>query len=60
MEQTNKTKIVFSIYYAAELMDLGHKIIKQIPNPLKPTLTAWVFEVDDTFEADFRAIKERK
>jgi len=61
MEQTNqKTKLIFSIYYAAELIDLGHKVIKTVRNPVRPDLLAWLFEVDDTFEQDFRNIRRRE
>jgi len=43
--------------YAIELKKMGHIVAETVPNPQKPYLISWVFEVDETFHLDFAEIK---
>lgn len=54
-----KTKYytVYNMKYAIELKKMGHKVAETVPNPQKPYLISWVFEVDETFHLDFAEIK---
>ena len=54
-----KTKYytVYNMKYAIELKKRGHIVAETVPNPQKPYLIRWVFEVDETFHLDFAEIK---
>lgn len=52
-----KTQIIYNMNMATQLVAKGHKVRGTMPNPFKPDFTAWVFEVDDTFELDFEQLK---
>lgn len=54
----NKTRVVFKMNIAAKLIDKGHEVVEILPNPQKPRLKMWVFAVDDTFDEDFRKLRE--
>lgn len=53
----NKTRVIYSMKMAVELIEKGHKVIMTMPNIKDPRYTVWVFSVDETFEADFEALK---
>lgn len=50
-------RIVYSMKYAMKLIEMGHKVISTMPNPEEPKYTTWIFALDDTFDADFKALK---
>lgn len=52
----NKTRMVYRLDYAVELMKKGYQPVCTMPNPQKPHLTTWVFEWTKEFEADFKAL----
>lgn len=49
--------IVYKMDYAIKLMEMGHKVKTIMPNPHKPEFNVWVFESDETFDRDFKALK---
>lgn len=53
----DKTRVIYSMKIAAELIRMGHKVIMTMPNIKDNRYTVWVFEVNDTFKADFEALK---
>lgn len=56
-EYKDKTKVIYSMKIAVELISRGHSVITTMPNIKDPRYTVWVFGIDDTFEADFEEIK---
>jgi hypothetical protein len=46
----NKHIMVYKLDYAISLMDAGFTVVKTMPNPLRPELTAWVFEKSEGFD----------
>ena len=50
-------KIVYSLRIAMYLIKQGHKVVTTMPNPEEPQYTTWIFQMDDTLEADFNKIK---
>ena len=56
----NKTKLkpVYKMNYAMELIQLGHTVAMTSPNPLNQSLVMWFFNDDETFDEDFKRIKE--
>ena len=50
-------RIVYSMRIAMELIKLGHRVISTMPNPEDARYIAWIFESDDTFEPDLKAVK---
>ena len=53
----DKTKVIYSMRIAAELIQLGHNVLMTMPNIKDTRYTVWVFGMDDTLEADFEALK---
>ena len=53
----NEYKIIYSLKIAMYLIKQGHKVITTMPNPEEPQYTTWIFQMDDTLEADFNKIK---
>ena len=53
----NEYKIVYSLKIAMYLIKKGHKVVTTIPNPEEPQYTTWIFQMDNTLEADFKAAK---
>ena len=53
----NEYKIVYSLKIAMYLIKKGHKVITTMPNPEEPQYTTWIFQMDDTLEADFNSAK---
>lgn len=56
----NKTKIVFSMKIAAQLIRKGHKVMAEIPNPANKKYMSWIFAVDETFERDFQELVRKE
>lgn len=57
MTNTNtKTKIVYKMDLALELIQRGHEVLITMPNPKKPEFTCWVFSMDSTLERDIQSI----
>lgn len=55
-----KTKIVYNTKIAAELCRQGFKVIRTQPNPQKPWLVCYVFEVSPGFyEALSKEVERR-
>ena len=50
-------KIVYSLRIAMYLIKKGHKVVTTMPNPEEPQYTTWIFQMDDTLDADFNHIK---
>lgn len=50
-------KIIYSLRIAMYLIKKGHKVVTTMPNPEEPQYTAWIFQLDDTFETDFEHVK---
>lgn len=50
-------KIVYSLRIAMHLIKKGHKVVTTMPNPEEPQYTTWIFQMDDTLEADFNSVK---
>lgn len=55
-----ETQVVFKMRYAAQLMDMGHKVVEILPNPYSPKFKMWVFEVDETFEEDLNKLRRKE
>ena len=53
----DEDKIVYSLRIAMYLIKQGHKVVTTMPNPEEPQYTTWIFQMDDTLEADFNKIK---
>lgn len=53
----DKTKVIYSMRIAAELIQLGHNVLMTMPNIKDTRYTVWVFGMDDTLESDFEKIK---
>lgn len=53
-----KSKKVFSLFLAMDLCSLGHKIVRLELNK-EQRKQVYVFEVNETFEEDFRKIVGR-
>ena len=53
----NEYKIVYSLRIAMYLIKKGHKVITTMPNPEEPQYTTWIFQMDDTLDADFNSVK---
>ena len=56
----NKTKIIFSMALAGQLMELGHEVLGEIPNPTNKKLTSWIFKIDETFFEDFKKLQRKE
>jgi hypothetical protein len=56
----NETKVIFSMALAAQLIERGHEVIAEMPNPENKKFTAWVFKVDETFYKDFDEIQRKE
>jgi hypothetical protein len=56
MTKPNKYVMIYRLDYAMELKKLGHEIVETCPNPRNSTLTAFIFEKDESFEEDFNTI----
>jgi hypothetical protein len=50
MTKRNKNIMVYKLDYAIALMDAGFTVVKTMPNPKSPELTAWVFEKSEGFD----------
>ncbi len=53
----NEYKIVYSLKIAMYLIKKGHKVVTTMPNPEEPQYTTWIFQMDETLEADFNSAK---
>ncbi len=53
----NEYKIVYSLKIAMFLIKKGHLVVTTMPNPEEPQYTTWIFQMDDTLEADFEKAK---
>lgn len=51
-----KTRVIFSMKVAAELIQRGHSVLMTMPNIKDPRYTVWVFGVDETFNEDFEEL----
>ncbi len=56
MNTNTKHKIIYRMDYALTLKQKGHKVAGVMPNPQKPEYNAWIFEYDDTLEADLNSL----
>ena len=56
MNTKTKHRIVYRMDYALILQEKGHKIAGVMLNPQKPEYNTWIFECDDTFEADLNSL----
>lgn len=54
--QNTEYKIVYRMDYAMKLKDMGHNISSIMPNPKNSRYNVWIFENDETFEADLKAL----
>lgn len=59
MVNQNKTKVIFSMSLAAQLKARGHRVLAEIPNPVNNKYISWIFEVDETFEEDFKNLQRK-
>lgn len=55
-EYKDKTKVIYSMKIAVELISRGHNVITTMPNIKDPRYTVWVFGIDDTFNKDFEEL----
>ena len=46
------TKIIYSLKVATQLITMGHNPITTMPNPNKPRLMCWIFEITPEFQHD--------
>lgn len=56
-DKIRKTRIIYSMRIAMELIQMGHIVLTTIPNPEEPKYTSWIFAVDDSFERDLEILK---
>lgn len=54
----NKTKIIFNMRIAAELVRRNHKVANVLPNPRFPQFDMWEFEWDESLDEDFKALQK--
>lgn len=60
MIKQNKTKLIFSMRIASQLIKIGYPVIETLPNPANPQLIMWVFEETPSFKKDFERLLERR
>ena len=60
MIKQNKTKLIFSMRIASQLMKKGYQVIETLPNPANPQLIMWVFEETPSFKEDFEKLLGRR
>ena len=57
MTKTNaEYKIVYRMDYAMKLKQKGHVIDSIMPNPKNNKYNVWIFQNDETFDADLKAL----
>ena len=56
----NKTKTIFSMALAEQLIELGHEVLGEMPNPFNKKLTFWIFKIDETFFEDFKKLQRKE
>lgn len=59
-KETKQHHMVYTKRLSVRLIGLGHKCVGTLPNPQKPWLTSWIFEVDDTFFADLDKMRKER
>ena len=57
MTNTNaEYKVVYRMDYAMKLKQKGHIVDSIMPNPKNNKYNVWIFQNDETFEADLKAL----